>query len=130
MAVGPRDDLEDAGRVTAHNNDSKYTRQTFAPTKKGSGGEWTLDIDKTQLRWESYVKAGYYVRLILFFFFLCFGPHVELQGEHRAFWRSSIRGTKRGLVRLTCWLRARYLLALAFRRARRWSLRLRSASLL
>ena len=60
MAVGPRD-ADDVGRVTAQNVDSKYTRQTFAPVKSSSG-EWTLDIDKTQLRWESYVKAGYYVR--------------------------------------------------------------------
>lgn len=50
----------DPGRVTAQNQDSKYTRQTFAPVKS-EGQEWTLDIDKTQLRWESYVKAGYYV---------------------------------------------------------------------
>ncbi|KAL5526350.1 GAL1 [Sanghuangporus sanghuang] len=65
MAVGPRD-IDDVGRVTAHNMDGKYARQTFAPVKS-SGGEWTLDIDKTQLRWESYVKAGYYGVLEKFF---------------------------------------------------------------
>jgi galactokinase len=27
--------------------------------------QWHLGIDKKQLRWESYVKAGYYVRLML-----------------------------------------------------------------
>jgi hypothetical protein len=27
----------------------------------GDAGEWHLDIDKKELRWESYVKAGYYV---------------------------------------------------------------------
>lgn len=61
MAVGPQEAGEDAGRVTAQNMDIKYTRETFAP-ERGAGGSWTLDIDKTQLRWESYVKAGYYVR--------------------------------------------------------------------
>ncbi|KAI5119637.1 hypothetical protein M0805_008999 [Coniferiporia weirii] len=65
MAVGPRDE-GDPGRVTAQNLDSKYTRQTFAP-KKTSGKHWSLDIDKTQLRWESYVKAGYYGVLDEFF---------------------------------------------------------------
>lgn len=61
MAVGPQDSA-DVGRVTAENRESRYTRQTFAPQR--AGGDWTLDIDKTQLRWESYVKAGYYVRYI------------------------------------------------------------------
>ncbi|KLO11436.1 galactokinase gal [Schizopora paradoxa] len=58
MAIA-KADTSDPGRVTAENIDSKYTRQTFAP-EKGHLHEWTLDIDKTQLRWESYVKAGYY----------------------------------------------------------------------
>ncbi|EJD07056.1 galactokinase gal [Fomitiporia mediterranea MF3/22] len=65
MAVGPRD-VDDAGRVTVQNKDSKYTRQTFAPVRV-AGGDWSLDIDKTQLRWESYVKAGYYGVLEKFF---------------------------------------------------------------
>ncbi len=26
---------------------------------------WQLDIDKSELRWESYVKAGYYVSTLL-----------------------------------------------------------------
>ena len=59
MAVGPQDS-GDVGRVTAQNVDSKYTRQTFAPVKGDDGG-WSLEIDRTQLRWESYIKAGYYV---------------------------------------------------------------------
>lgn len=59
MAVGTRDE-HDPGRVTAENVESKYTRQTFAP-HKDVNQKWSLDIDKTQLRWESYVKAGYYV---------------------------------------------------------------------
>ena len=61
MAVGPQDPGGDTGSVTAQNMDSKYTRQTFSP-EKGSEGSWAMDIDKTQLRWESYVKAGYHVR--------------------------------------------------------------------
>ena len=66
MAIA-KADTSDPGRVTAENIDSKYTRQTFAP-EKNHLHEWTLDIDKTQLRWESYVKAGYYVRYLHAFF--------------------------------------------------------------
>ena len=61
VAVAPND--EDSGRVVAENLDGKYTRQTFAPTRD-SLMDWDLDIDKTQLRWESYVKAGYHVRSV------------------------------------------------------------------
>jgi galactokinase len=66
-----------SGSVTAENLHGKYARQTFVPARKlsvtgTSGGkdvpegavhaeEWHLDIDTKQLRWESYVKAGYYV---------------------------------------------------------------------
>lgn len=67
MAVGTRDE-HDPGRVTAENVESKYTRQTFAP-HKDVNQKWSLDIDKTQLRWESYVKAGYYVRTAKIFYF-------------------------------------------------------------
>ncbi|THH12665.1 hypothetical protein EW146_g7483 [Bondarzewia mesenterica] len=62
------------GAVYAQNMYSKYTPQSFAPTRKLSVSgqprdsdaqvhveEWHLDIDKKELRWESYVKAGYYV---------------------------------------------------------------------
>ncbi|KAH8112723.1 galactokinase gal [Phellopilus nigrolimitatus] len=65
MAVGPTEE-DQPGRVTAQNLDSKYTRQTFAPAK-APGKNWALDIDKRQLRWESYVKAGYYGVLEKFF---------------------------------------------------------------
>ena len=44
MAVGAREE-HDPGRVTAENEDSKYTRQTFAP-RKDSNNQWSLDIDK------------------------------------------------------------------------------------
>lgn len=54
-----------SGRVIAENLDAKYERQSFTPVRNQSG-EWHLDIDKTQLRWESYVKAGYHVRYCIF----------------------------------------------------------------
>lgn len=59
IAVAPSEDA-DPGRVTADNLDSKYTRQTFAP-ERDDVKKWHLGIDKTQLRWESYIKAGYCV---------------------------------------------------------------------
>jgi len=49
----------------------KYTRHVFEPvaTRSGSNSDssvseetWSLDIN-TELRWESYVKEGYYMRL-------------------------------------------------------------------
>jgi len=43
-----------------------YGSQSFAATRH-EGQEWHLDIDKTRLRWESYVKAGYYGVLNHFF---------------------------------------------------------------
>lgn len=59
------------GSVVAENIDGKYPRQVFAPTRKSPVGdttsgkgvseEWDLGINTEQLRWESYVKAGYYV---------------------------------------------------------------------
>ena len=55
------EEQDDPGRVTVENQDRKYTRQTFAPVIDASE-DWQLDFDKEQLRWESYVKAGYYVR--------------------------------------------------------------------
>ncbi|KAI0052334.1 galactokinase gal [Auriscalpium vulgare] len=81
IACAPRDpSLYPRGDVNAHNLHHKYTPQSFTPTKKrsnsiGSGPpeeevhveEWHLDIDKKELRWESYVKAGYYGVLNRFF---------------------------------------------------------------
>ncbi|KAH9949915.1 galactokinase gal [Amylocystis lapponica] len=68
------------GAVTAENLDPRYTRQSFAPTLNtsvlpseqevagaGRAESWHIDIDKRQLRWESYVKAGYYGVLNRFF---------------------------------------------------------------
>ncbi|KAL0953236.1 hypothetical protein HGRIS_004489 [Hohenbuehelia grisea] len=72
------------GSVVAENLHAKYTRQEFAPMRKPSisvaqlevselraaedkevqesvhAEEWHLDINPRELRWESYVKAGYY----------------------------------------------------------------------
>ncbi|KAF8808656.1 Galactokinase [Phlegmacium glaucopus] len=57
------------GGVVAENLHPKYTRQSFAPASKKSEDVsndkarvegWHLDINTKELRWESYVKAGYY----------------------------------------------------------------------
>lgn len=73
IAIGRRPNLyaEDApGSVVAENVQTKYTRQVFAPAPRRRASvseeevrleEWHLDINTKQLRWESYVKAGYYV---------------------------------------------------------------------
>src|SRR5271170_2271859 len=68
------------GSVVVENTDRKYARQEFVPeprsvpvpvsviSEEEAGRpqerhveKWYLDIDTEQLRWESYVKAGYYV---------------------------------------------------------------------
>lgn len=82
IACGPRsvsdvkfEDLHAPGSVVAENLHSKYTRQIFAPIvrdmdkvgeAKVHGERWHLDINTKELRWESYVKAGYYVRVLNF----------------------------------------------------------------
>ncbi|KAI9000650.1 galactokinase gal [Trametes punicea] len=72
------------GGVKAENLDPKYKPQHFIPMFKSATGPsaaeeadaatnvhaeatWHLDIDKRELRWESYVKAGYYGVLNHFF---------------------------------------------------------------
>ena len=68
----------DPGGVRAQNLNPKYDPQTFTPMLKSSGPSaaeeadaanavhaepaWHLDINTRELRWESYIKAGYYVR--------------------------------------------------------------------
>ncbi|KAF5359765.1 hypothetical protein D9756_003587 [Leucocoprinus leucothites] len=47
------------GSVILENLNSKYGRQVFAP-RLATTQAWHLDIDTSELRWESYVKAGYY----------------------------------------------------------------------
>lgn len=59
------------GGVVAENLHPKYKRQTFAPVRQVTKSfeaeaqedvhAWEMEIDKSELRWESYVKAGYYV---------------------------------------------------------------------
>ncbi|KAF8591162.1 galactokinase gal [Ramaria rubella] len=65
VACAPREG-DYTGHVVAENIDAKYDRQSFTPVKDTSNN-WHLEIDKTQLRWESYVKAGYYGVLEHFF---------------------------------------------------------------
>ncbi|KIJ51519.1 hypothetical protein M422DRAFT_58977 [Sphaerobolus stellatus SS14] len=65
IACAPREG-DFTGHVVAENLDAKYDIQSFTPTKDDSG-KLHLEIDKNQLRWESYVKAGYYGVLEHFF---------------------------------------------------------------
>ncbi|TFK62848.1 Galactokinase [Pluteus cervinus] len=73
IACAPRSDGENhaPGTVSAQNLfGAKYVPQTFAPAWKVPEKEpsekevhaegWHLDINTKELRWESYVKAGYY----------------------------------------------------------------------
>ncbi|PIL35341.1 hypothetical protein GSI_02066 [Ganoderma sinense ZZ0214-1] len=71
------------GGVRAQNLNPKYDPQTFAPMLKSAGPSaaeeadaasavhaepaWHLDINTRELRWESYIKAGYYGVLSRFF---------------------------------------------------------------
>ena len=80
IACGPSTSASTGtGGVHAHNLNPKYQPQNFVPMLKTGGptaaeeagaastvhaeAAWQLDIDKRELRWESYVKAGYYVSL-------------------------------------------------------------------
>ncbi|KAK7682609.1 hypothetical protein QCA50_014409 [Cerrena zonata] len=83
IACGPRAS-QDPGHVEAHNTHPKYTPQSFAPMLLSTASDastkqdqevnasvdvqsWHLDINPKELRWESYVKAGYYGVLNHFF---------------------------------------------------------------
>ncbi|KZT53529.1 galactokinase gal [Calocera cornea HHB12733] len=57
IALGPS--AAPGGQVVAENQDERYEKQAFAASRVGEG-EWALEIDRSELRWESYVKAGYY----------------------------------------------------------------------
>ena len=94
IACGPSNstttpsDTSIPGGVNAHNLDPKYKPQAFTPMIKSAGptaaeeadaaatvhaeAAWHLEIDKRELRWESYVKAGYHVRLSLVLVFSSF----------------------------------------------------------
>lgn len=71
ISARPNHQAEHApGSVVAENLQTKYTRQVFSPASRRRASvseeevhleEWHLDINTKELRWESYVKAGYYV---------------------------------------------------------------------
>ncbi|KAF8754370.1 Galactokinase [Rhizoctonia solani] len=86
IACGPREDATTNSTIHAQNIDGRYNDEAFKPERvpvKSHGGpgrramgqtveameenrrsqpkEWHLGIDTSSLRWESYVKAGYYV---------------------------------------------------------------------
>ena len=70
IALAPRP-LNDNPGVVAANIEPKYTEQTFTPSRVISSVDapdqdaWLIDINSKELRWDSYVKAGYYVRSFL-----------------------------------------------------------------
>ncbi|KDQ19211.1 hypothetical protein BOTBODRAFT_27792 [Botryobasidium botryosum FD-172 SS1] len=65
-AARPSDNAH-SGSISIQSLDGeRYAPQSFQATRQGDQG-WQLDIDKTQLRWESYVKAGYHGVLKHFF---------------------------------------------------------------
>ncbi|KAJ3560395.1 hypothetical protein NP233_g10869 [Leucocoprinus birnbaumii] len=59
---GSTEPQDQPGSVILENLNPKYGRQIFAPRVVQTQGaeSWQLDIDTSELRWESYVKAGYY----------------------------------------------------------------------
>jgi len=66
IALAPRP-LHDKPGVVVANFESKYTEQTFTPSRVANidardQDSWFIDINTKELRWDSYVKAGYYVR--------------------------------------------------------------------
>ncbi|KAI0725570.1 Galactokinase [Fomitopsis betulina] len=84
VACGPSSATSSSpGSVAAQNSDPKYLPQNFTPMLKNTSSpseaeqkaeadavraeSWYLDINKRELRWESYVKAGYYGVLNRFF---------------------------------------------------------------
>ncbi|PCH39358.1 Galactokinase [Wolfiporia cocos MD-104 SS10] len=82
IACGPSHHAN-PGTVAAENLDPRYGPKVFAPMLKSAlihsaaeerdaaqtvnAESWFLEIDKRELRWESYVKAGYYGVLNHFF---------------------------------------------------------------
>ena len=56
------------GTVVAENLHDEYENSTFVPFLRSQSeeSEWDLQIDPKALRWDSYVKAGYYVRIATF----------------------------------------------------------------
>ncbi|KAF9065537.1 ribosomal protein S5 domain 2-type protein [Rhodocollybia butyracea] len=78
IAISPRPNHQEhaPGSVVAENMHTKYIRQVFAPAPRRRASiseeevhmeEWHLDINTKELRWESYIKAGYYGVLVNYF---------------------------------------------------------------
>ncbi|EMD32074.1 hypothetical protein CERSUDRAFT_119060 [Gelatoporia subvermispora B] len=81
IACAPSETHSTPGGVNADNLNPRYVRQTFSPMLRSTvtaseekeaakavhAEPWHIDIDKKELRWESYVKAGYYGVLNRFF---------------------------------------------------------------
>ena len=67
IALAPRPITDRPGVIVA-NVDPKYKEQTFTPSRTikspdaRDGDAWSINIITKELRWDSYVKAGYYVR--------------------------------------------------------------------
>lgn len=67
IALAPRPLGDEPGAIVA-NSEPKYTEQTFTPSRTTANADardqdaWSIDINVKELRWDSYVKAGYYVR--------------------------------------------------------------------
>ena len=62
-------------RTSAPDTANKSDRINISEDADFANVRWHLDIDKTQLRWESYVKAGYYGVLERFY-----SPKTSLTG--------------------------------------------------
>ena len=67
IALAPRPPNDKPGVVVA-NVEPNYAEQTFTPSRVIASVDardqdaWPVDINTKELRWDSYVKAGYYVR--------------------------------------------------------------------
>lgn len=67
IALAPRP-LDDNQGVVVANFEPKYAEQSFTPSRVATCDNardqdaWLIDINTEELRWDSYVKAGYYVR--------------------------------------------------------------------
>jgi galactokinase len=69
IALAPRPP-NDKPSVIVANADPKHAEQTFSPSRAiataGARDQdaWLIDINTNELRWDSYVKAGYYVSFL------------------------------------------------------------------
>ena len=109
------------GSVVVENLDPKYGRRVFAPvftsSSQASVGAWDLDIDTKELRWESYVKAGYYVDYYLIFLDCCLCSFYDFRECYRTTFRLKIQS----LFQSTCSLQDQFHLGLVCRPVLLWS---------